>query len=33
MTTFPSTELKDWDVVLGDMPDFKRGGVIVQKWQ
>ncbi|KAJ5365933.1 hypothetical protein N7517_008819 [Penicillium concentricum] len=33
MTTFPSTELKDWDAVLGDMPDFKRGGVIVQKWQ
>ncbi|CAI7590115.1 hypothetical protein N7527_009301 [Penicillium freii] len=33
MTTFPSTELKDWDVVLGDMPDFKRGGVVVQKWQ
>lgn len=33
MTTFPSTELKDWQVVLGDMPDFKRGGVVVQKWQ
>lgn len=33
ITTFPSTELKDWNVVLGDMPDFKRGGVVVQKWQ
>ncbi|KAJ6070852.1 hypothetical protein N7467_012171 [Penicillium canescens] len=33
MTTFPSTELKDREVVLGDMPEFKRGGVVVQKWQ
>lgn len=32
MTTFPSTELNDWSVVLGDIPDFKRGGVVVQKW-
>lgn len=33
MTTFPSTELKDREAVLGDMPEFKRGGVVVQKWQ
>ncbi|KAJ5344663.1 UBX domain-containing protein 1 [Penicillium brevicompactum] len=33
MTTFPSTELKDKAAVLGDLPDFKRGGVVVQKWQ
>jgi UBX domain-containing protein 1 len=33
MTTFPSTELNDKDAVLGDLPDFKRGGVVVQKWQ
>lgn len=33
MTTFPSTELKDWGLVLGEMPEFKRGGVVVQKWQ
>lgn len=32
MTTFPSTELKDKDQVLGDMAEFKRGGVVVQKW-
>ncbi|CAG8919487.1 unnamed protein product [Penicillium salamii] len=32
MTTFPSTELKDKDAVLGDMSEFKRGGVVVQKW-
>ncbi|KAJ5134465.1 UBX domain-containing protein 1 [Penicillium atrosanguineum] len=32
MTTFPSTELKDMDQVLGDMAEFKRGGVVVQKW-
>jgi UBX domain-containing protein 1 len=32
MTTFPSTELKDKDAVLGEMADFKRGGVVVQKW-
>ena len=32
MTTFPSKELSDKSVVLGDMSDFKRGGVVVQKW-
>ncbi|KAK5164526.1 protein phosphatase regulator [Saxophila tyrrhenica] len=32
MTTFPSKELEDRSVVLGDMADFKRGGVVVQKW-
>lgn len=33
MTTFPSKELDDRSAVLGDMPEFKRGGVVVQKWQ
>lgn len=33
MTTFPSKELSDKSVTLGDLPDFKRGGVVVQKWQ
>ena len=33
MTTFPSKELEDKSVVLGDMADFKRGGVVVQKWK
>lgn len=32
MTTFPSKELTDRQVVLGDLPEFKRGGVLVQKW-
>lgn len=32
MTTFPSKELSDKSVVLGDIADFKRGGVVVQKW-
>ncbi|KAK3075766.1 protein phosphatase regulator [Teratosphaeriaceae sp. CCFEE 6253] len=32
MTTFPSRELSDKAQVLGDMADFKRGGVVVQKW-
>ena len=31
-TTFPTTELKDLSKVLGDMPEFKRGGVVVQKY-
>lgn len=31
-TTFPTTELKDMSSVLGDMPEFKRGGVVVQKY-
>ncbi|KAI7484972.1 SEP-domain-containing protein [Hortaea werneckii] len=33
MTTFPSKELEDKKLVLGDMADFKRGGVVVQKWK
>ena len=33
MTTFPSKELEDRSLVLGDMSDFKRGGVVVQKWK
>ncbi len=33
MTTFPSTELTDRRAALGDMPEFKRGGVLVQKWK
>ena len=32
MTTFPSTELTDKSAKLGDLPDFKRGGAVVQKW-
>lgn len=32
MTTFPSRELSDKAQVLGDLPEFKRGGVVVQKW-
>ena len=32
MTTFPSKELADKSVQLGDLPEFKRGGVMVQKW-
>ncbi|EHA28548.1 hypothetical protein ASPNIDRAFT_188219, partial [Aspergillus niger ATCC 1015] len=31
MTTFPSKDLSDKSVVLGDMAEFKRGGVVVQK--
>jgi UBX domain-containing protein 1 len=33
MTTFPSKELADKGQVLGDMAEFKRGGVVVQKWK
>lgn len=33
MTTFPSKELTDKKQVLGDMAEFKRGGVVVQKWK
>lgn len=33
MTTFPSQELNDHSVTLGDLPEFKRGGVVVQKWK
>lgn len=32
MTTFPSKDLKDESQILGDMSEFKRGGVVVQKW-
>lgn len=32
-TTFPSAELTDMGKTLGDMPEFKRGGVVVQKWK
>jgi len=32
MTTFPSKELSDKSVTLGDMAEFKRGGAVVQKW-
>lgn len=33
MTTFPSKELQDKSQVLGDLAEFRRGGVVVQKWQ
>ena len=33
MTTFPSKELQDKAQVLGTLSEFKRGGVVVQKWQ
>lgn len=33
MTTFPSKELSDKSQLLGDMTEFKRGGVVVQKWK
>ncbi|RAR03662.1 SEP-domain-containing protein [Stemphylium lycopersici] len=33
MTTFPSKELTDKSQVLGDIAEFKRGGVVVQKWK
>ncbi|KAE8355796.1 hypothetical protein BDV28DRAFT_128389 [Aspergillus coremiiformis] len=33
MTTFPSKELTDKTAALGDLAEFKRGGVVVQKWQ
>ena len=32
MTTFPSRELSDRSVALRELSEFKRGGVIVQKW-
>lgn len=32
-TTFPPTEFSDRAKVLGDIGDFKRGGVLVQKWK
>ena len=33
MTTFPSRELTDMTVQLGDTSDLKKGGVVVQKWK
>lgn len=33
MTTFPSKELDDKSVALGDISDFQRGGVVIQKWK
>ena len=33
MTTFPSKELTDKEQSLGDLAEFKRGGVVVQKWK
>ncbi|KKK22309.1 hypothetical protein ARAM_006940 [Aspergillus rambellii] len=33
LTTFPSKELSDKTALLGDLVEFKRGGVVVQKWQ
>jgi UBX domain-containing protein 1 len=32
LTTFPSKKLDNHSAVLGDMAEFKRGGVVVQKW-
>ena len=32
MTTFPSKELTEKGQALGDMAEFKRGGVVMQKW-
>ncbi|EEQ29006.1 protein phosphatase regulator [Microsporum canis] len=32
MTTFPSVELKDRSAILGELKEYKRGGVVVQKW-
>lgn len=31
-TTFPTAELTDQSKVLGEMPEFKRGGAVVQKY-
>ena len=33
MTTFPSTELSDKTKKLGDLPETKRGGTVVQRWK
>lgn len=33
MTTFPSKELIDKALVLANISEFKRGGVVVQKWK
>ncbi|EFW16081.1 hypothetical protein D8B26_006195 [Coccidioides posadasii str. Silveira] len=32
MTTFPSTELKEKSAALGEIKEYQRGGVVVQKW-
>jgi UBX domain-containing protein 1 len=31
-TTFPNKEHTDKSLVLGEMPEFKRGGTAIQKW-
>lgn len=31
-TTFPNKEMTDMDQVLGEIPEFKRGGAVVQKF-
>lgn len=31
-TTFPNKDHTDKNVVLGDVPEFKKGGTAVQKW-
>ena len=33
MTTFPSKELQDKTQRLGDLAEFRRGGVVVQQWR
>lgn len=32
-STFPPKDFEDKTVVLGDLAEFKRGGVMVQKWK
>jgi len=31
-TTFPTKQMTEKSQVLGDLAEFKRGGVVVQKW-
>jgi UBX domain-containing protein 1 len=31
-TTFPNKEHTDKSLVLGEMPEFKKGGIVVVKW-
>lgn len=33
LTTFPSKELSDKAKLLGELAEFRRGGVVIQKWQ
>ncbi|KAI5304882.1 hypothetical protein KEM56_005768 [Ascosphaera pollenicola] len=33
MTTFPSKKLEAKGLALGDLEGYKRGGVLVQKWE